>query len=594
VILAASGSKSAGSASSNVGVSGDLLAICPLDPTNFKPLSAAKPFFTRLLNLGFREGVTTIGGRNPTFSRGVPMIVRTRFAPSPTGYMHIGGMRTALFNWLFARHHGGQFLLRIDDTDQQRNIEAALGPILASFRWLGLEWDEGPEVGGPYEPYFQSRRTETYQHAARKLLAEGKAYKCFETPEQIAADREAAQREKRNYLNSRRSLELTPGQIEEQEAAGLTPVVRLLVPRDRTISFTDAIRGTVAFDCGQIPDPVILRGDGSPLYNFATTVDDAAMRITHVIRAEEHLSNTPVQHLIYDALGHEVPIFAHIPYVAAPGTKEKLSKRKLEKYRKNPRFGKMFEVADRVFPRLGLADSSGLDPVMVEYYERIGYLPEAVLNALARIGWSLDDKTELMSRETMIAGFTLERVVKAPAGLDPDKLDHFQADWMSVLDPDAKLAGCLEFLERAQLIAPPPSAETAQFTRRVIALMEDRIKLFSDILEADYFFKDQLSEEDYDAKALRKRVAKEGIPQRLRELHAEWVQLSDWTADILASRLQSFAAERDLPVGSLIPAVRIAASGKGTGPDLYEMLALIGKERCLERIASVLTMLAVE
>ncbi|HSG70907.1 MAG TPA: glutamate--tRNA ligase [Planctomycetaceae bacterium] len=516
------------------------------------------------------------------------MTVRTRFAPSPTGYMHIGGMRTALFNWLFARRHGGQFLLRIDDTDQQRNVDEALGPILQSFKWLGLEWDEGPEIGGPHGPYFQSQRTELYRAAVQQLLESGNAYKCFETPEQIAADREAAQKEKRNFLNMRRSLELTPAQIEEKEAAGETPVIRLLVPRERKVAFTDAIRGNVEFDCGQIPDPVIMRANGSPLYNFATTVDDAAMQITHVIRAEEHLSNTPVQHLIYEALGYELPSFAHIPYVAAPGTKEKLSKRKLEQYRKNPQFKKMFEAADRVFPRIGLAQQGGLDPVMVEYYEQIGYLPDAVFNALARIGWSLDDKTENMSRETVINNFSLDRVVKAPAGLDPDKLDHFQAYWMSQLPADRKLAGCLEYLKRAKLIEDPVSDETKDLTARVIELLGDRIKLFSDILDADYFFKTSLCPEDYDEKALRKRVAKEGVPELLRALSERLNEVSDWTAETLEANVQSFASEQDASTGLLIPALRIAVSGKQSGPELYEMLALIGKERCIGRIATVI------
>ena len=294
------------------------------------------------------------------------MTVRTRFAPSPTGYMHIGGMRTALFNWLFARHHGGQFILRIDDTDKERNLDEALGPILQAFKWMGMDWDEGPEVGGPHGPYFQSERNDIYQQALQKLLNDGSAYKDFDPPELIQADREAAQSEKKQYLNIRRSLELSPDQLSAYEAEGRKYVVRLLVPRDEKVTFTDAVRGDVEFDCGLITDPVIARGDGSPLYNFATTVDDADLKITHVIRAEEHLSNTPIQILIYQALGLDLPTFAHIPFVAAPGTKEKLSKRKLDKYRKNPQFKKMFEAADRIFPRIGLEGADGLDPVMVE------------------------------------------------------------------------------------------------------------------------------------------------------------------------------------------------------------------------------------
>ena len=307
--------------------------------------------------------------------------VRTRFAPSPTGYMHIGGMRTALFNWLWARHMGGQFILRIDDTDQARNQEAALGPILNAFRWLGLDWDEGAEVGGPYAPYYQSQRNSLYQAAAKQLEAAGFAYKDFSTKDENDADRKAAEAAKVPYLNIRRSLDLTEAQKEQYLAEGKPWTLRLLVPRTEKIAIDDLIRGHVEWDCGLMPDPVILRPDGSPLYNFATVVDDAQMQISHVIRAEEHLTNTAVQALIYKALGYSLPLFAHVPYVAAPGSKEKLSKRKIEQYRKNPQFKRMFERGDEVFPRLGLAGAQGLDPVMVEYYERIGYLPEGVLNA---------------------------------------------------------------------------------------------------------------------------------------------------------------------------------------------------------------------
>jgi glutamyl-tRNA synthetase len=498
--------------------------------------------------------------------------------------MHIGGMRTALFNWLWARHTGGQFILRIDDTDRQRNIEEALGPILQAFRWLGLDWDEGPEVGGPHGPYFQSERGDLYSEAAQKLLETGKAYKCFDPPEVTKADREAAEKEKRPYLNIRRSLELSDAQLAEYEAEGRPFVIRLLVPRDEKINFTDAVRGDVEFDCGLMPDPVIARADGSPLYNFATVVDDSAMEITHVIRAEEHLSNTPVQMLIYQALGLEPPVFAHIPYVAAPGSKEKLSKRKLDKYRKNPNFKKMFDAADRIFPRIGLSGAEGLDPVMVEYYEKIGYLPDAVFNALARLGWSLDDKTEVMSRETIVENFTLDRVIKSPAGLDPDKLDSLQGHWMGELSLEEKVAGCLPYLTNADLIDEPVSEENRQMVGRVVELMGERITIFGDILSADYFFKSELSEEDYDAKGFRKKVAKEGVPELLTEFSEKLNALPEWTAAAIEAALKEFAEVKEISPGLMMPALRISATGQSSGPDMYPMLELIGQERCVERI----------
>ena len=253
--------------------------------------------------------------------------VRTRFAPSPTGYMHIGGMRTALLNWLWARHNNGEFILRIDDTDQARNMDEALAPILDAFRWLGLDWDEGPEVGGSHGPYFQSERSDLYTAACEKLLSEGKAYKDYDPPSLTQQDREAAEKEKRPFLNVRRSLELSEAEKGQHEADGTPYVVRFLVDRDSKVSVDDIVRGHIEWDCGLIPDPVIMRGDGTPLYNFASVVDDANLQISHVIRAEEHLANTPVQILLFEALGDEIPQFAHIPFVAAPGTKEKLSKR---------------------------------------------------------------------------------------------------------------------------------------------------------------------------------------------------------------------------------------------------------------------------
>ncbi|QDU01267.1 Glutamate--tRNA ligase 1 [Gimesia chilikensis] len=510
--------------------------------------------------------------------------VRTRFAPSPTGYMHIGGMRTALFNWLWARHNGGQFILRIDDTDQERNIAAALDPILQAFKWLGLNWDEGPEVGGDFGPYFQSERNDLYRAAVDQLLADGKAYYCYDTPEQIQADREAAQSEKRNYLNIRRSLELTDSQKEQFAAEGRPAVVRLLVPRDQKIQIDDAVRGHVEFDAGLMPDPVILRANGTPLYNLATVVDDAQMQITHVIRAEEHLSNTPVQVLIYQALGYELPQFAHIPFVAAPGGKEKLSKRKLDKYRKSPQFKKMFDKADAVFPRIGLANAEGLDPVMVEYYEKIGYLPEAILNALARLGWSLDDKTEIMSLDTIVENFTLDRVVKAAAGLDPDKLLSFQSHWMNQLSLDEKVAMCSPYLVKAGLVEDADDETIKQKIGQVITGMEDRLKIASDILDFDEFFVAD-NELEYDSKAFKKRIQKsDQAVELLDKIKNQLAATEDFSAAGLDKLLHDFVEAEGIGMGQIIHALRVAVSGKATGIGMFDCLSILGKESCVRRI----------
>jgi glutamyl-tRNA synthetase len=512
-------------------------------------------------------------------------VVRTRFAPSPTGYMHIGGMRTALFNWLWARHTSGQFILRIDDTDQARNQETALGPILQAFRWLGLDWDEGAEVGGPYAPYYQSQRGDLYRAAAAQLETAGLAYRDFATKEEIDADRKQAEHEKRPYLNVRRSLELTETQKADFAAQGKPWVLRFMIPRDRKVRLHDHIRGDVEWDGALLPDPVIQRADGSPLYNFATVVDDAQMQITHVIRAEEHLSNAPIQILLHQALGNRLPEFAHVPYVAAPGSKEKLSKRKIDQYRKNPQFQKMFEKADEVFPQLGLVGSAALDPVMVEYYERIGYLPAAVLNALGRIGWSLDDSTEIMSLDTMIKHFTLDRVVQAPAGFDPDKLYSFQGHWMKELPLEQKVTGCLPYLIQSKLIAEPVADETRAYVEQIIVALGERLKVFSDILASGYFFRNELS---YDEKAFDKRVRKQRVPAHLAAFRQRLAELSPFTAPVIESALAAYCQETGEQAGTLIHALRLSTTGQPVGPGVYDCLSLLGKEKSLARIDSAL------
>ena len=514
--------------------------------------------------------------------------VRTRFAPSPTGYMHIGGMRTALFCWLLAERakrtgDGGTFVLRVDDTDRARNVDAALAPILDAFRWLGLKWDEGPEVGGPFGPYFQSRRGDIYAAALNRLLDAGAAYRDFSSPEEVAADREAAEASKTPYVTNRRSLELSPREAEALAKAGQSHVVRLLVPRERTISVTDAVRGEVSWDAALLPDPALARADGSPLYNFASAVDDAAMNITHVVRAEEHLSNVPIQTLIFEALGEPAPVFAHIPFVTAPGTNRKLSKRDISKYRDNKSFRKLFDSAADRLPKLGLELGEDLNPVMVRFYEEMGYLPEALTNALARLGWSLDDHTEVMSRDTVAENFTLDRVVKNPAGLDPDKLFSFQSEWMSRRPREDKVRRCAEVLRRAGY-----DQVDEDYVGRVVDALGDRLKLYTDVLDVTYLFEPGVT---YDEKAFGKRVAKAGVPELLRDFKTERLEplpAADWTPERLEAELQAFSEARGQGVGTLIHACRIATTGQPVGPGVYDVLALVGREVCLERIDAAL------
>ncbi|MEZ6063767.1 MAG: glutamate--tRNA ligase [Planctomycetaceae bacterium] len=513
------------------------------------------------------------------------MSVRTRFAPSPTGYMHIGGMRTALFNWLWARRHGGTFILRIDDTDQQRNVDEALGPILEAFRWLGLNWDEGPEVGGSFGPYFQSQRRSLHDAALQQLLDSGRAYRDFETAEETRLQREAAERDKRVYVSSRVSAALTPEEVDARLAAGEAFVVRLLVPRERRLTVKDLVRGDVEFDCSLMPDPVIARGDGSPLYNFASAVDDAQMQITHVIRAEEHLSNTPVQVLIHEALGNELPQFAHIPFVAAPASKKKLSKRDIGKYRNQAEFRRLFQLGDEVLTRLGIDPTQdSVSPVMVEYYREVGFLPAGVLNALSRLGWSLDDETEILSLQTVTENFSLDRVVKSPAGLDPDKLMSYQAHWMGQLSTEAKVNGCVPFLVKAKLI--PESCEEAVLSRvrRVIELTADRLRVFGDILSMDEFF---VADDAvvFDEKNFQKRLVQPtDAVDLLRELRRRLADAGDFTAASLHDLVQAFVDERGIKFGAVAPALRLAVTGKMQGADLFPTLELLGRDSCLKRI----------
>lgn len=505
--------------------------------------------------------------------------------------MHIGGMRTALFNWLWARHSGGQFILRIDDTDQERNVAEALTPILHAFRWLGLDWDEGPEVGGPYAPYFQSQRGESYRAAVDRLLQSGSAYKDFDPPELIKADREAAQAEKRSYLNIRRSLELSESERAALEAEGKPYVIRLLVDRARKVSIEDHVRGRVEWDCGLIPDPVICRSNGSPLYNFATVIDDAEFEITHVIRAEEHLTNTAVQLLIYDALGITPPEFAHIPFVAAPGTTKKLSKREVGKYRNNPQFKKLFDLADQTLPKLGLAVTDSLNPVMVSFYEEMGFLPEAVLNGLSRLGWSYDDKTENMPLSFVVENFTLDRIVKGSAGLDPDKLLAYQEYWMGQLSQEQKVAGCLPYLVRSGLVREPVSDEQRSFVSRLVAALGERLKLFSDIVGYDeYFVAD--AELTYEEKTFDKRLRNaDGAANLLREYRDRLAETDISEAAELESFTAEFVGSRGMKLGDLVHALRVAVTGKPAGPGMFDCLALLGREPCVARIDRALARL---
>jgi glutamyl-tRNA synthetase len=542
-------------------------------------------------------------------------MVRTRFAPSPTGYLHIGGVRTALFNWLFARRHGGQFILRIDDTDQQRNVEQALAPILHGFRWLGIDWDEGPEVGGPHAPYFQSQRLTHYQAAVKTLLDRGFVYRDYARTEEIQAEREAAEKEKRQFVYSRRFMAETPQQQAAFEAEGRQGVVRLKMPREGKLILDDLVRGRVEFSWAAEQDHVIQRADGTCLYHLANVVDDHDFEITHVIRAEEHLPNTPRQVFMVDALYGEEgrPQYAHLPYVAEPGSKNKLSKRKIAQYLKNPDFKKLYDhgkaIADRLLESsLQAAQRSqharpepakawtptpeNFNPVLVEFYEKVGYLPDAILNYLLLLGWSLDDKTEHFTREDMLRLFSLERVVKAPASFDPGKLMAFQDRHMRLVPLKQKVPMVLAFLQQAGWVAKPPPCDMGPKLQAILAAAGDRIKTAGDILDyPEFFLPDEalsINEKDFEQR-LRKPSEAAGLLGKFRDRLAD---VEPFDPPTLERTMQDFIAAEGIKIGQIIHALRVAVTGKSVGAGMFETLALVGKPSCLARINQALKRVA--
>ena len=516
-------------------------------------------------------------------------MVRTRFAPSPTGYLHIGGVRTALFNWLFARKHGGKFLLRIDDTDAERNVESALAPILHGFRWLGLDWDEGPEVGGPYAPYYQSQRLDSYQAAVKRLLASGHAYRDYATTEEVQREREAAEAEKRAFVYSRRWMAESDAKAAAFEAEGRKAVVRLKMPREGTLTIADQIRGDVQFDWAREQDHVIQRNDGTCLYHLASVVDDYDFEITHVIRAEEHLSNTPRQIFIALSLGYPLPVYAHLPFVAEPGSKNKLSKRKLDKYLKNKDFASINDHGQAIAKAIGLSTTADtFNPVIVDFYEQVGYLPDAIINYLVLLGWSLDDKTEFFTRDEMIAHFSLERVNKAPASFDPKKLMAFQDHSMQQLPIKQKVAKVLPFLQKVGYVPSPPPCDTGPRLTEILTAAGDRIKVAGDILDYAFLF---VADESlaYDESAFEKRIRRPpeaaGLLAKFRDVLA---RTEPFDAPTLDKALHDFAAAEGIQMGQIIHALRVAVTGQAVGFGLFETLVILGRDRCLTRMARAL------
>jgi len=509
-------------------------------------------------------------------------MIRTRFAPSPTGYLHIGGVRTALFNWLLAKQTGGQFVLRIDDTDAGRNVDAALQPILEGFRWLGIDWDEGPEIDGPHGPYFQSQRGELYAAAITRLLDSGHAYRDYAKPDELQTLRDAAREGGSAFVYDRRWMAEDDAAAKQYESEGREGVVRLKMPREGQCVIQDLIRGEVVVEWASEQDHVIARADGTPLYHLASVVDDHAFEITHVVRAAEHLPNTARQVFIAESLGYSLPAYAHLPYVAEPGGTAKLSKRKLDKYLRNHDFASLMTRGKLIAQRCGMTtDDDTFNPVLVDFYREIGFLPDALLNYLMLLGWSLDGEREKFTPAEMIELFKLERVNKAPASFDPAKLTSFQADAFAAL-PDATRTERVKPFAVSAGWTIAGDTESEQRLAMVVTAAGDRLKMAGDIIDFDYCFVD-----DYEVneKAHQKRIVKpENAIGLLGKLRERLTACDDFSAGAVESTVKTFCDDESIGLGDIIHALRVATTGAAGGFGMFETLEILGHQRTLQRI----------
>lgn len=476
------------------------------------------------------------------------MATRVRFAPSPTGYLHVGGARTALFNWLYARRMGGVFVLRIEDTDIERSSWAMVAGIVEGMRWLGLDWDEGPDVGGPHAPYFQSQRLDRYRAAAERLVGEGHAYYCYCPPELLKEKREAADRAGAAWKYDRTCAALPAEVIAKREATGATRAIRFRVPPGETV-FNDLVHGPIAFEHANLEDFVILRSDFHPTYHLSVVIDDLDMRITEVIRGDDHVSNTPKQILLYRALGSEPPRFAHVPLILGRD-KQRLSKR------------------------------HGATSVME--YARQGYLPEAMLNFLALLGWAPGTDEEVFSRAALIQRFSLDGISRSNAVFNLDKLDWFNSEHLRRMDGDELAARVARELEARGLWRQAYLESERDWYGRVLELLRPRARRLADFAEDGRAF--FAAEVDYDPAAVARHLGVDGLAAHIEALAGAWARLPAWTAEATETALRSTAAEREITAGVLIHATRVAITGKAVGASLFDIVALAGRERTLIRL----------
>ncbi len=472
--------------------------------------------------------------------------VRVRFAPSPTGYLHVGGLRTALYNYLFARKNNGTFILRIEDTDRARYVAGAVENLIETLRWSGLEFDEGPSKGGPAGPYVQSERLTIYRKYAEELVASGNAYWAFDTPEEIEEMRKDLERRKLFPKYDRRALRLTPDEVKQKLADGVPAVVRMKVPDSTVVAFDDAVRGRVEFSSDIIDDQVLLKSDGYPTYHLANVVDDHLMGISHVIRGEEWLSSTPKHVLLYRFFGWDLPVFAHLPLLLNPD-KSKLSKRQGD--------------------------------VAVEDYRRNGYLPEALVNFVAFLGWNPGDEREFFALEELVKEFSIERVGKAGAVFNIEKLNWLNAQHLR-RHSDAELAAWLR--ESLRDVPGGDAKFTDAYLEKVVVAMRERVSFMKDFLEkSPYFFRDVV---EYDADIVKKRW-KQDSPTHLRAYVKEIASLATPRKEDYETALLRAATSCGIKNGELIHLLRLAVTGMGIGPGLYDILDIFGVAEITRRVS---------
>jgi glutamyl-tRNA synthetase len=472
--------------------------------------------------------------------------------------LHIGGVRTVLFNWLFARHYGGQLLLRIEDTDEKRYVEEATDNIITSLRWIGLDWDEGPDIGGPHAPYVQSQRHEQgiYRTYAEQLLARGLAYKSFVTPEaleQLKAEAHARGLKSFRYRGPERDWTLE--QMAEQEAQGKPYTIRFKTPLSGTTSFHDLIRGgeEITMENNELYDIVLIKSSGMPVYHLAHLVDDHLMGVTHVIRGEEWVPSTPYHVLLYAALGWPLPTFAHVPNILRQDGRGKLSKRK--------------------------------DDVAINRFWERGYLPDALFNYLALQGWSYDDHTELMNRQELVERFTIERVQPSPARWNPDKLRDMNGKYIRQLSAAEVADHILPLLAQAGMVGSPPSSEQRAYVLHLVPLIHERLEELSEAPELLAFFFHDVEYPDTTL-LIPKKMDVDATSNALGAAYERLAAVEEWQREAIETTLRQLVQELGLKAGQLFGAIRVAITGRTVAPPLFETLEALGKERSLARIAA--------